>query len=83
MNEEEIVVSEPTEEPEATPSPTPSPELEEISERVERIDTTLAHPLLSTPLEDYTVTEGLLLGLLIAVLVISIVNLVRRAFSWL
>lgn len=75
--------TEESEEPEATPSPSPVPELEEISERVERIDSTLAHPLLSTPLEDYTVCEGLLLGLLITIIVVSVVKLVKEALSWL
>lgn len=94
MNEEEIVFAQNEElfsegaqegfdEETEDPSPSPAPELEEISERVERIDTTLAHPLLTTPLEDYTVTEGLLLGLLISILAIAVIHLVRRAFSWL
>lgn len=81
MNEEEIVSAEPTAEPAA--SPTPNPQLEEISQRVEHIDTALSRPLLSTPLEDYTVSEGLLLGLLIAVAVFALFHLLRRAFSWL
>lgn len=89
MDENEVVTIEespaPSASPSAAPSPSPSPtaDLAALSERVERIDKTLAHPLLSTPLEDYTVSEGLLLGLLIAVIVAGVVTLLRRAFSWL
>lgn len=80
---ESLPETEESEEPEATPSPSPVPELSEISDRVERIDSTLAHPLLSTPLEDYTVSEGLLLGLLITIIVLAVVKLVKEALSWL
>lgn len=89
MDENEIVTVEespaPSASPSEAPSPSPSPaaDLAALSERVERIDQTLAHPLFSTPLEDYTVSEGLLLGLLVAVLVAGVVTLIRRAFTWL
>lgn len=42
-----------------------------------------AHPLLTTPFEDYTVTEGLLLLLLLAVFLSWCGKMIRSGFSWL
>lgn len=40
-------------------------------------------PFLDTPFDDYSVTEGLLLLLFLAVFVAAVAGLLRRAFSWL
>lgn len=84
--EEELVTpepvaedAEPTEGPvveDAEPSEEPSPTPAATAEVV-------ARPLLTTPFEDYTVTEGLLLGLLVTILVICLVRIVKGAFTWL
>jgi len=50
---------------------------------VESIERTVNHPLLTTPFQDYTVTEGLLLLLLLCFFIKACMNMVRRAFSWL
>lgn len=42
-----------------------------------------AHPLLTTPFTEYTVTEGLLLFLLLAVFLSWCGKLLRSGFSWL
>lgn len=41
------------------------------------------HPLMTTPFEDYTVTEGLLLLLLLSVFLAACVKLLKGGFSWL
>lgn len=41
------------------------------------------HPLLDTPFEDYTVTEGLLLFLLLAIIIGAVIKVVKECFSWL
>lgn len=41
------------------------------------------HPALTTNFEDYTVTEGLLLLLLVCVVAKWSVDMLRRGFSWL
>lgn len=44
---------------------------------------TSPHPLLTTPFEDYTVCEGLLLLLLLSLVISFCLKMLRRAFSWL
>lgn len=41
------------------------------------------HPLMTTPFEDYTVTEGLLLLLLLSVFLAACVKLLKGGFAWL
>lgn len=41
------------------------------------------HPLLDTPFSEYTVTEGLLLILVISIVFVCIVKIVKWGFSWL
>ncbi len=53
------------------------------AERLESIEQTVNHPLLTTPFQDYTVTEGLLLLLLLCVFLKACMTMVRRAFAWL
>ncbi len=50
---------------------------------VELIEQTVNHPLLTTPFQDYTVTEGLLLLLLLCIFIKACMTMVRRAFAWL
>lgn len=50
---------------------------------VESIERTVNHPLLTTPFQDYTVTEGLLLLVLLCFFIKVCMDMVRRAFSWL
>lgn len=52
-------------------------------ENVESIEHVVNHPALTTPFQEYTVTEGLLLLLLLFFFLKSCMNMVRRAFSWL
>lgn len=40
-------------------------------------------PFLDTPFDEYSVTEGILLMLFLAVFVAAVAGLLRRAFSWL
>ncbi len=65
----------------------PAPEAGEggtvVGDTVEIIEQTVNHPLLTTPFQDYTVTEGLLLLLLLCVFIKACMTMVRRAFAWL
>lgn len=65
----------------------PVPEVEGggvvVGDSVEIIEQTVNHPLLTTSFQDYTVTEGLLLLLLLCFFVKACMTMVRRAFSWL
>lgn len=54
----------------------------ETTETVE-VATDTSRPFLTTPFDDYTVTEGLLLLLLLLSVVIVCVKLVKEGFSWL
>ena len=42
-----------------------------------------AHPFLVTPFTDYTVTEGLLLALLLCMVVSAVIKLLKEGFYWL
>lgn len=52
-------------------------------ENVEGIEQVVNHPALTTPFQDYTVTEGLLLLLLLFFFLKACMDMIRRAFSWL
>ena len=52
---------------------------DQLSALVEMLD----HPALTTPFEDYTVTEALMLFLLLAVFVSACARMLRGVFSWL
>ena len=54
----------------------------EVLETVEALADTV-RPFLTTPFEEYTVTEGLLLLLLLLAVVAACVRLVKGGFSWL
>lgn len=50
---------------------------------VESIEQVVNHPALTTPFQEYTVTEGLLLLLLLFFFLKACMDMIRRAFSWL
>lgn len=54
-----------------------------VLKRLETIQQTEDHPALTTPFEDYTVTEGLLLLLFLSVFVMACVKLLKGGFAWL
>lgn len=54
-----------------------------INQNVETIIQVLDHPALTTPFENYSVMEGLLLLLLVFGVVKACVNMIKGAFSWL
>lgn len=59
----------------------------DASEPMETVETVAASPdarlFLTTPFEEYTVTEGLLLMLLLLAVVMICVKLLKGGFSWL
>lgn len=60
--------------------------LDGISEKLADVYTILEdtqHPLLETPFEDYSVTEGLLLILVLVVLFVAVIRFLGRCFGWL
>lgn len=50
---------------------------------VETIQQTLDHPALTTSFQDYTVTEGLLLLILLAAFAAACIRILKGGFSWL
>ena len=76
--------------PEASPSPEPTPGPVEVVGTDETIqllgsiqgDVT-PHPFLTTNFEDYTVTEGLLLLILLLFFIAGCIKLLKEGFSWL
>ena len=73
-----------TEEEEAPPEPLEVAGTAETLQILQEIRQELAaHPLLTTPFTEYTVTEGLLLLLLLAVFLSWCGKLLRSGFSWL
>jgi len=57
--------------------------MDELLQRTETIQQTLDHPLLTTSFQDYTVTEGLLLLVLLAAFAAACVKLLKGGFQWL
>lgn len=57
--------------------------MDKLLKYTETIQKTADHPLLETPFEDYTVTEGLLLLLLLSVFVSACAKLLKGGFAWL
>lgn len=64
-------------------SPTEIVGMDEMLKHLETIEATMVHPALETPFEEYTVTEGLLLLLLVLVIVSWCVKMIKGGFSWL
>lgn len=54
-----------------------------LDSRLESVQVLMDHPALETSFEDYTVTEGLFLILVILVVVSWCVKMVKGGFSWL
>lgn len=57
--------------------------MDQVLQHLETMEATMVHPALETPFEDYTVTEGLLLLLLVLVIVSWCVKMIKGGFSWL
>lgn len=57
--------------------------METILSPLEALQQTADHPALTTPFEDYTVTEGLLLLLLLSVFVAACMKMLKGGFAWL
>ena len=70
--------------PEATPATTPETAPEPVQEVIQVIEVTeLERPFMTTSFEDYTVTEGLLLLLIIMVFLKWCSKMLKEGFSWL
>lgn len=87
---EEAPPVEETEEPvptEALPEPDPDPlevvGMDKLLTYAETIQQTLDHPALTTSFQDYTVTEGLLLLILLAAFAAACVKILKGGFQWL
>ena len=57
--------------------------MEQLLQHLETMETTVVHSALDTPFEQYTVTEGLLLILLVLLVVSWCVKMIKGGFSWL
>lgn len=57
--------------------------MDQLLEHMEVIEGELVHPALETPFEDYSVSEGLLLLLLVLLLLSWCVRMIKGGFSWL
>lgn len=59
------------------------PRLDALQEGLTAIQAHMSRPLMTTPFEDYTVGEGLVLLLLMFLILQSLVKLIKGGFSWL
>lgn len=57
--------------------------METVLKRLETLQGVADHPMMETPFEDYTVTEGLLLLLLLSVFLSVCAKLLKGGFAWL
>ena len=57
--------------------------MDKLLEYAETIQFTLDHPALTTSFQDYTVTEGLLLLILLAAFAAACIKILKGGFSWL
>lgn len=57
--------------------------MDTVLQQLETIQQAVDHPALTTPFEDYTVTEGLLLLLFLSVFVTACVKMLKGGFAWL
>ena len=60
-----------------------SNDVDGIQEAVEGIQKALDHPFMTTSFQDYSVTEGLLLLLLLSVFIAACARMLKEGFSWL
>lgn len=58
-------------------------DLGRIEEHTASIEQIMDHPALTTPFAEYTVTEGLLLLLLLSAFIAACARMLRGGFSWL
>lgn len=90
-NPDEPVPEEPTEEPgegdtllpEVDTGPMEIKGMDKLLTYAETIQQTLDHPALTTSFQDYTVTEGLLLLILLAAFAAACIKILKGGFSWL
>ena len=80
--ETEPVPAEVSQEP-AEPAVVQVEGMDQLLDHMEVIEAELVHPALETPFEDYTVSEGLLLLLLVLLLLSWCVRMIKGGFSWL
>ena len=72
------------EEPEEPAPPVEVAGMEAVTTQLTELQETLTdHPMLTTPFDDYTVTEGLLLILVLLVFLAACAKILRGGFSWL
>lgn len=57
--------------------------LDTITEILTEMHDTTVHRAMETPIEEYTVVEGLLLMLLVCIVVSWVAKIIRRGFAWL
>ena len=57
--------------------------MDKVLKHLETIQGTVDHPALTTPFEDYTVTEALLLLLFLAAFIAACVKMLKGGFAWL
>lgn len=55
----------------------------ELLQHLETLEETAVHPMLTTSFQEYTVTEGLLLALLLSVFISACVKMLKGGFAWL
>lgn len=55
----------------------------QLLQHLETLEQTADHPMLTTSFQDYTVTEGLLLALLLSVFISACVKMLKGGFAWL
>lgn len=90
-NPDEPVPEEPAEEtgegdillPEVDTGPMEIAGMDKLLTYAETIQQTLDHPALTTSFRDYTVTEGLLLLILLAAFAAACIRILKGGFSWL
>ena len=71
-------------EPEEPAPPVEVAGMEAVTTQLTELQETLSdHPMLTTPFDDYTVTEGLLLILVLLVFLAACGRILRGGFSWL
>lgn len=69
--------------PEPDPDPLEVVGMDKLLTYAETIQQTLDHPALTTSFRDYTVTEGLLLLILLAAFAAACVRILKGGFQWL
>ena len=80
---EEDTAEEPESDVEAAVEPVEVVGMDQLLNLTGTIQKTVDHPLMTTPFSDYTVTEGLLLFLLLSAFAAACVRLLKGGFAWL